>query len=198
MIDPYDSYKMYMALKLHFESDSYDALKYNFKTSVKPSSFYKRKDKYFFAKIAKKYEKNLMDFYVANFVKDVVYVGNMLGEEGESNYTNWKKYNQALTYNFNKDINTIADYMDECGWKFEDLFTMTKDVNHPRAATLYLKREISLETLCILNNIFKFAQREKVTDILLWPDLKRKIIKYGPFLKYDTNKIMDMLKKRFT
>lgn len=198
MIDPYDSYKMYMALKLHFESDSYDALKYNFKTSIKPSSFYKRKDKYFFAKIAKKYEKNIMDFYVANFVKDVVYVGNMLGEEGESNYTNWKKYNQALTYNFNKDINTIADYMDECGWKFEDLFTMTKGLNHPRAATLYLKHEISLETLCILNNIFKFAQREKVTDILLWPDLKRKIIKYGPFLKYDTNKIMDMLKKRFT
>ena len=52
MSDPFESYKLYNALKLHFETDSYDAVKYNFKTSVKPQSFFKRKDKYFFAKIA--------------------------------------------------------------------------------------------------------------------------------------------------
>ena len=35
MNDPYESYKLYNALKLHFESDSYDAVKYNYKTSQK-------------------------------------------------------------------------------------------------------------------------------------------------------------------
>ena len=59
MNDPYESYKLYNALKLHFETDSYDALKYNFKTSIKPQSFFNRKDKYFFAKLAKTYGKNL-------------------------------------------------------------------------------------------------------------------------------------------
>ena len=44
MNDPYESYKLYNALKLHFESDSYDAVKYNYKTSLKPTSFFKRKD----------------------------------------------------------------------------------------------------------------------------------------------------------
>ena len=90
MKDPYESYKLYNALKLHFETDSYDAIKYNFKTSVKPTSFFKRKDKYFFAKLANTYD-NLMDFYVANFKNDVKYVGDMLNEGGEDYYRNHKK-----------------------------------------------------------------------------------------------------------
>ena len=32
MMDPFEVYKLYNALKLHFENDSYDAIKYNFKT----------------------------------------------------------------------------------------------------------------------------------------------------------------------
>ena len=65
--DPFASYAMYNALKLHFETDGYDAIKYNFKTSVKPTSFFKRKDKYFFAKLAKKHDRDLKDYYISNF-----------------------------------------------------------------------------------------------------------------------------------
>ena len=54
MIDPFDSYKMYNALKLHFETDGYDAIKYNYKSNASPKAFMRRKDKYFFAKLAKK------------------------------------------------------------------------------------------------------------------------------------------------
>ena len=42
MIDPFESYKLYNALKLHFET-GYDAVKYNFKSNVTPQSFFKRK-----------------------------------------------------------------------------------------------------------------------------------------------------------
>lgn len=64
--DPFESYKLYNALKLHFES-SYDAVKYNFKSNVTPNSFLKRKDKYFFAKLGRKHNGELKDYYVANF-----------------------------------------------------------------------------------------------------------------------------------
>jgi hypothetical protein len=57
-MDPFESYKLYNALKLHFES-GYDAVKYNFKSNVTPKSFFNRKDKYFFAKLAKKHNKEL-------------------------------------------------------------------------------------------------------------------------------------------
>jgi hypothetical protein len=65
-IDPFVSYKLYQALKLHFESDTYDALKYNYKTSASPQSFFKRKDKYFFAKVGRKVnsQQELIEYYV--------------------------------------------------------------------------------------------------------------------------------------
>ena len=91
MIDPFESYKLYNALKLHFETD-YDAVKYNFKSNVSSQSFFKRRDKYFFAKIAKHYEKDLKGYYVANFKHGVSYVGEMVNEVGEKNYIEHKKH----------------------------------------------------------------------------------------------------------
>ena len=45
--------KIYHALKLHFNSD-YDYTKYNGKAKVTVDSYLKRKDKPFFAKVARK------------------------------------------------------------------------------------------------------------------------------------------------
>ena len=81
MIDPFDSYKLYNALKLHFENDTYDAVKYNIKTTVNPNSFFKRRDKYFFAKIGKN-QKDIQNFFVFNFIEDMKYVGDMMDIEG--------------------------------------------------------------------------------------------------------------------
>ena len=69
-MQPWEAYTLFSALKLHFESDGYDAIKYNFKTSARPNSFNKRKDRFFFAKLAKKYPTDaaLKDFLIANFV----------------------------------------------------------------------------------------------------------------------------------
>jgi hypothetical protein len=64
MNDPFESYKLYNALKLHFEG-SYDAVKYNYKTNVTPKSFLNRKDKYFFATMQhiKKSKKVFIEYF---------------------------------------------------------------------------------------------------------------------------------------
>ena len=126
MNDPFESYKLYNALKLHFESDSYDALKYNYKTSIKPTSFFKRKDKYFFAKLAKTYEKDLKEFYIANFKNDVKYVGDMLNEGGERYYRDHKKIMESLSYKFENDINKLSDM----NVSFDSLLEAEEN-NHP-------------------------------------------------------------------
>ena len=84
MIQPFDAYSYYMSIKLHFERDSYDALKYNFKSSATQKSFMVRKDKYHFAKISKKFvdSKDLVAYYVSNFVRGSKWVGDML-EHGD-------------------------------------------------------------------------------------------------------------------
>ena len=85
--------------------DGYDAVKYRYKTRVNPQSFFKRRDKYFFAKLGKTYGKDLVKYYVSNFIKDVGYVGDMLGPDGEANYNDMMKVHESLSYRFKNDIN---------------------------------------------------------------------------------------------
>ena len=195
MNDPFESYKLYNALKLHFETDGYDAIKYHFKTSVKPTSFFNRKDKYFFAKLANIYGNELKEFYIANFKNDVKYVGDMLNEGGERYYRDHKKVMESLTYQFQTDINKLND-MDI---PFDSLLE-AEDNSHPLIVKLWMQEEILLETVVILDSILGFVEREnkKITDTIIWPEIYRKIMKYRPFVKFDRNKYLNLLKETFT
>ena len=68
----FDAYCLYLAVNNHFNTDSYDYFKYAGKTSVKLETFLKRKDKYHFAKLARKYHVELLDFISASLGVDVV------------------------------------------------------------------------------------------------------------------------------
>ena len=195
MNDPFESYKLYNALKLHFETDGYDAIKYHFKTSVKPTSFFKRKDKFFFAKLAKTYGLELKEFYIANFKNDVKYVGDMLNEGGEKYYRDHKKIMESLTYQFQTDINKLND-MD---FDINELLK-AEDNNHPLIIKLWMQGDILLETVIILDSILGFVEREnkRITDTIIWPDIYRKIMKYKPFVKFDRDKCLNLLKDTFT
>tara|TARA_B100001093_G_scaffold103132_1_gene95317 strand:+ start:1620 stop:2204 length:585 start_codon:yes stop_codon:yes gene_type:complete len=193
-MDPFDSYKLYNALKLHFETDSYDAIKYNYKSNVTPSSFFKRKDKYFFAKLAKNYEKDLLTYFVSNFKNGVGYIGDMINESGERNYLDHKRIQESIHRVFSVDINILSDQEQ----KFDELFE-SENGQLPLVIKLWMQEEISLETVIILNSILGFIPREskKITDTIIWPDIKRKIEKYTPFVNYSKNKCRKLLTNAF-
>lgn len=194
MIDPFDSYKLYNALKLHFETDGYDAIKYNYKSNVSAQSFFKRKDKYFFAKLAKKYEKDLLTYFVSNFKNGVGYVGDMINEDGEKNYLDHKRIQESIHRVFSIDINIL----NEQGEQFDNLFKSV-DGQVPIVIKLWLQEEISLETVVILNAIFGYIQREtkNISDTIIWPDTKRKIEKYTPYVSYNRDKCIKLLTNVF-
>ena len=75
-----------------------------------------------------------------------------------------------------------------------------KDNEHPFVIKFWLQDEIELETIVILDSITGFMQREnsKITETIIWPDIYRKITKYKPFVKFDRNKCLNLLKKTFT
>ena len=195
MIDPFESFKLYNALKLHFESNSYDAIKYNFKTNVKATSFLKRKDKYFFAKIARQYEKDLMGYYIANFKHGISYVGDMINEVGEDNYKNHKRIRESIHRVFSVDINRLTE--EDC--TFDELFESV-DGQHPPVVQIWMQEDISLETVVILNSILGYIPREskKISDTIIWPDTRRLIEKYEPFVNFNRDKCLNLLTKGFT
>ena len=71
------------------------------------------------------------------------------------------------------------------------------DGDYPILLTKALRKEIQIETLCILNQILGFLPMwtKKITDTIRWPVYRQKMIKYTAFLPQDTVKYKLILKK---
>jgi hypothetical protein len=196
MISGYEAFGLYQALKLHFTTDSYDYFKYNGKTSISVTSFENRKDKYHFYKLSRKYtnKDDLINFIVANLVEDdKSWVGVLLQEEADINYRKRQKVIQSLSYTFENDCILI----------FEDCIlnpneVLKTDGDYPVLLTKALRKEIQIETLCILNQILGFIPMwtNKINDTIRWPEYRRKCIKYASFLPQDVVKYKLILKNK--
>jgi hypothetical protein len=73
-----------------------------------------------------------------------------------------------------------------------------KPNSYPVLMHLVQLKQVSLETLCILNDIMKFFPMwdKKIDDDIVWPDFKMKCEKYTPFLNYDKVKFKAILKEK--
>ena len=99
MMNEYETYQNYLALKLHFEG-SYDYFKYNGKTSTTVESFEKRKDRFKFGKISRTLnDSEITDYFVSNLIRGQKWIG----EFDKKNWTQHKKVIQSLEYFFIKD-----------------------------------------------------------------------------------------------
>jgi hypothetical protein len=180
---PYDAYKEYLALKNHFTKDNYDYHKYCGKSRASVQSFYKRKDRMWFEKVARqKSDKEVVDFFVANFVScpdpETLWIGEMI-REGEGRYQQWQKKIQSLSYFFKDEVQQLFD-----AHKFKEVFNCSK--GHPPILKMFLSGKISLETLVICDRIFLFGNTfdEKLKDPV-WETVSKRIKKYNPFLNID-------------
>ena len=185
---------MYLGVKLHFTSPTYDYFKFHGKTKAKLEAFEKRNDRYFFKKLATKFdEKSLMNFYVANFLQDDYWIGNLIRQDGEKNYLEWKKNIDSISYHFSQDVDYLLGIVD----KFDDLFVCPNG-QHPLILKQYLSKKIRLETLTILNKKLSFSRYfdTKIKETLVWPQVKMKIEKYLPFLEVDHCKLSLLLKTK--
>lgn len=188
---PFEAYKYYMAVKLHFTS-SYDCVKYNYKVSIKESTFDQRRDKYFFAKLTKifKTKEDIVLFYVSQFLEnDKPFIGNML--QNMDAFKVLKGRHESIRYNFINDIRILHDIYEH----FDNLFMGDR---MPNIIEDYLNSVINIESVVILNRLTNFLNDVKVNDILLFPDIKHKLLKYQSFVDYDEEKSKDCVLKVFT
>jgi len=191
-MEPFEAYRYYQSLKLHFENESYNAPKYNYKTSAKPQTFWKRKDKYFFAKVGRMFDTppELINYYAAHFVADNNWVGDMLSDEHV--YRDWQKRTESMGYNFQQDLEKVNVE------SFDQLFDIGNQ--YPKVVEAYLSNDINIESVAILNKLTSFMSRadKTVSDPILWPDVSRKIRKYSLLMNVNTDKMKKIIFKVFT
>lgn len=187
----FQTYKLYVALKNHFTSPYYDFFKYNGVVKAGRSTFDRRSDKYFFAKLAKK--QDLQNYLVANFVDNhQSWVGELVNTTtSDKVYTKWLGRQQSMSYLFESDLSKLSDNFNEN--------ILVVDKQHPRLLKLVLRKEISIETLIILNSLCKFFKHwsRSIEEQFIWPQLKFKCKKYKPFIQYDLQKYKKIVVDKF-
>lgn len=189
-MNPFEAYMKYLAMKQHFTQKGYDYFKYNGKTNASVTSFETRKDKYFFHKLSKK--DDVENFLMVNLIDNPqVWIGELFDEKADSKYLEWKKRQESFSYIFKTELNALNEDLNK---NFE-----VDDGQHPYILKQYLRKNISLDTFVIIDDVLKFAKYfdKNITDTIIWPGVNLKMNKYRPFLKYDKFKMRKILKEKF-
>ena len=177
-MEPIDVYLMYCAMKAHFGRGDYDFVTYKGKTRIKRETFYKRKDRSFFVRLARKYktEEEIKNYFVANFIKDKKgYIANFSDE----NYESWKLKRQGFFKQFEVEMKPLVE-------TFEDLFRV-ENGQHPKLMKEFLGSRVSLETVIVLDELVNFdnAWNKELEDDIIWLDLRNLMNNYERFLTID-------------
>ena len=180
-MEPIDVYIMYCAMKAHFSRKDYDFFKYGGKTKVSRDSFWKRKDRFFFVKLSKKYktEIEIRNYLVSNFIKDKSgYIANF----SEENYKSWLLRRSGF---FEQFVIEMKPFIKE----FEPLFEVEGN-SHPKLLKEFLGSRVSLETMLVLDELVSFSKKwdKQLEDDIVWIDLKKLIENYKGFLTINKNR----------
>ena len=193
-VTPFDTYKSYLGLKNHFTKEKYDYHRYGGKSRASLESFYKRKDRFFFEKLSRqKDDSEVIEFFVSNFVgcndPQSLWIGEIV-RNGEQNYTDWKRRLQSLSYTFKSEVENVFS-----GKNFDEMFKIEGN-RHPQLIKEHLGKNLSLESLVILNKILGFKKEfDSKLDDPVWKFLSMRIDKYDSFIHIDVFKFRSILKE---
>lgn len=187
-----DAYKIYTALRLHFTTDNYDIR--SGITPRRPKAGVKTSFKKKLETLMKQYnydEEEFIHYLVANFLN-----GNEWGifeNTGPEVYLDWKRVHESLTYSFTQDVQYLATQV----VKIEEAWDCS--IGHPVILKAYCGRKCRLETLVILNKLYKFSTEidEQLVMDPVWNSISRTIHKYSPFIKVEKEKFSMITQKAF-
>jgi hypothetical protein len=189
IVTPFETYKKFLAIRLHFESDSYDYFKYKGSVSATQDSFERRKDKFYFYKLSKK--EDVEKYLVSNLFSNTrLWIGSLFDEEMAERFRNFQSRLQSITYNFKNDLAKFSS--------FEEALDIING-NYPLLFTQYKQGKVNPETLIILNDIMKIFEYwdKEITDTFSWPVEKKKLLKLRPFIQYDTNSMKKIISEAY-
>ena len=195
-----DVYKTYLAFKQHFSNPTFDFFKYDGKVNAKEETYQARNDFYFFETLARKLtDQEVKEYMLASFVAaedpSKVWIGD-IKRTGKDCWVAWQKGQATLGYAFEQDLDAVAQYMEAKGHTFNDLFETMG--GHPPLLRLYIRGEVSLDTIIIMDIVLGYTQRwDKVLRDPLWEQLSFKIRKYKPFLSIPSHKYKQSLREKF-
>jgi hypothetical protein len=187
-----EAYSIYTALRLHFTTNNYDI-----RSGVKPrkpKNGVKPKMQMALEKVLRKYPttEQYVEYIMSNFLYGDKW-GGLYTPEGPDVYLQWTRVQESMTYTYRSDVEKMSlmvNSIDEL-WNCKD--------GHPLILKLYLGKTCSLETLVILNKLYKFSYvvDEQLLLDPVWSQVSTTLHKYSPFVRIDKDKFSMITSKVF-
>lgn len=178
-INAFEAYKKFSAYKLHFNSKSYDYIKYNGKvkalsTVAASQKFLASKQKFFYAQLGRHEDPD--GLILSNMlVEPKIFITELLTDEANERWEAWRKRQESLSYTLKNELENNDN------WK-----SMLKVLPNgmPFLLDRYIGGEISPETIVIIDYYGHILDDwVKLTNPLIKSRLEP-IIKYRPFVKF--------------
>lgn len=190
----YEAFKAHIAIRQHFEK-----AKVNFfegcPIRFDEAKFDNRPDKNFYHALADKYATgDLYRFMAVNIMNGCTHIS----EYSDVTYREWKALIGGLEYHFDNDCKKMAEIANNANATFRDLF-ISRNGGIPLALQMVNGNHINIETFCLIDgvlngNIIKQMDNQ-VTESFTYPKLRMKVIKYQPWIVYENQTILNILKK---
>lgn len=193
-IDGLSVYKLYLMVKGHFNG-RYDCIKYNWVMRISANAYEKRRDKYFFERLASKY--NLGELYrifVANMIANAdAWVGEISGADALQFYRQHQGKLDRASYIFKEDIENLKYFCQKKEIQFKDLFDDSK--GQPLIFKMLQQEIISYETFLLIESAGRFIGRMNtaLADDIVWIEYRRRIEGYQKLLNIDNAEARNIL-----
>jgi hypothetical protein len=181
----FDLFKIYLGVKLHFTTDSYDFLRFGGKTKTTFDSYLKRSDKYWFERLSRSFKGDPVDFFFALFAHNPhQWIGQMMEGGHEEIYTQWQRRMQNFSEEFGEDMANLCRGLEATGKGFDSLFC-SDGGQHPPLLQAAIRGEISPESFIALDEILGFFPQfnKSLQEDALWNAYSKRCEKYRPFLR---------------
>lgn len=193
--DGYTAYRFFTAINLHFTNQKYDLLKYKGRIRCPRETYEKRRDRKLFERLANRHnsERDLIQFIVANYAYDNRGLVWDLNGDSEENYLTWIKRKESLTEVFRNDLSKIFSHCEINKLSLDRILEVDDQHEYPELLKIFLSKDITIETMVILNEITGYIERWQPL-VLLWHDLFLKIQRLTTFVKCDILRVQAVYK----
>lgn len=188
-MQPLELYQVFLGMKLHFTQKSYDYSKYGPRKCGEEAM-----GKYFVlaGALSRKFANRdaLETRLVALFKNKVVWLNEIATPEAEKAERVHLGLMKTLSYQFQNDLSLIKEESPD----IIEAFSIENKFSIPLVSTLLLRKEISLETFCILDDLIGFSAH--IND-LVWKDEHLRVSKYKSFFKPDLKEMSKIARPYF-
>ncbi len=183
-MDSYECYQTFLALKQHFNQWDYDYFIFNGKTKTSVAALNRRKDKYWFDKLA--FMPNQLNRMLAQFCEtSTPFIRDIVTDT--DTYTAHRKITESLPYHFKSELKILLP-------DFDKNF-IVENGKHPFLIREYLGKRLSLETLTIIAHLTECIPywKKNLADDMTCSSIVMRIVKYHPFLKYNREQFQKIM-----